>query len=106
MFTDIPLAFVAGILLPVTAPSQQAAPPQVFVELIVKACPSANQVTQADKPDAVQGYYAGPINQGKSYQNEPAPSKEQRQAAFTAMGCSTFRCRRNGSREISRGKPA
>jgi hypothetical protein len=87
MFVDIPLTFVAGVLLPVTAPSEHAAPPQVFVELIVKACPSANQSAPGDKPDAVQGYYADPINQGKSYENERAPSKEERQAAFTAMGC-------------------
>ena len=44
MFTDIPLALVAGILMPVNAPSEDAAAPQVFVELIVKACPSADQV--------------------------------------------------------------
>jgi hypothetical protein len=83
MFTDIPLAFVAGILLPVNAPIEQPARPQVFVALIVKACPAADH----NKPSDVQGYYADPINQGKSYEHEHALSKEERQAAFTAMGC-------------------
>ena len=87
MFTDIPLALIAGILLPVNAPIEEAAAPQVFVELIVKACPSADQSAQANKPSAVQGYYADPINQGKGYEHEHALSKEERQAAFTAMGC-------------------
>jgi hypothetical protein len=76
-----------GILLPVNAPIEQAAPPQVFIELIVKACPAADQSAQANKPSAVQGYYADPINQGKSSEHAHAPSKEERQAAFTAMGC-------------------
>ena len=87
MFTDIPLALIAGIFMPVNAPSEDAAAPQVFVELIVKACPSADQSAQANKPSAVQGYYADPINQGKSSEHEHALSKEERQAAFTAMGC-------------------
>ena len=87
MFTDIPLALIAGIFMPVNAPSEDAAAPQVFVELIVKACPSADQSAHANKPSAVQGYYADPINQGKSSEHEHALSKEERQAAFTAMGC-------------------
>ncbi|WP_457836101.1 hypothetical protein, partial [Staphylococcus aureus] len=85
--TDIPLALIAGILMPVNAPVGDAAPPQVFVELIVKACPSANQSAQANKPSAVMGYYADPINQGKNYEHDRALSKEERQATFTAMGC-------------------
>jgi hypothetical protein len=85
MFTDIPLALIASILLPVNAPSGDAAPPQVFVELIVKACPSVDTSTQAYKPGA--GLFADPINQGKSSEDEHAPNKEERQAAFTAMGC-------------------
>jgi hypothetical protein len=87
MFTGIPLALAAGMVLPVAAPVEQAAPPQVFIELIIKACPAADQSAQANKPSAVQGYYADPTNPGQSYENEHAPSKEERQAAFTAMGC-------------------
>ena len=87
MFSDIPLALIAGILMPVNAPIGDAAAPQVYVELIVKACPAANQAAQANKPGAVMGYYADPINQGKSYEHEQSLSKEERQAAFTAMGC-------------------
>jgi hypothetical protein len=87
LFTDIPLALMAAILMPVNAPIGDAAAPQVYVELIVKACPSANQAAQANKPNAVMGYYADPINQGKNYEHEHALSKEERQAGFTAMGC-------------------
>jgi hypothetical protein len=87
MFTEFPLAVIAGILMPVNAPIEHATPPQVFIELIVKACPAADQSAQANKPSAVQGYYADPINQGKSSEQEDALSKEERQAAFTAMGC-------------------
>jgi hypothetical protein len=87
MFTEFPLAVIAGILMPVNAPIGDAAPPQVFIELIVKACPAADQSAQANKPSAVQGYYTDPINQGNGYENEHALSKDERQAAFTAMGC-------------------
>jgi hypothetical protein len=87
MFPEFPLAVIAGILMPVNAPIDRAAPPQVFIELIVKACPATDQAAQANKPSAVQGYYADPINQGKSSEHDRALSKEERQAAFTAMGC-------------------
>jgi hypothetical protein len=87
MFPEFPLAVIAGILMPVNAPIERAAPPQVFIELIVKACPAADQSAQTNKPSAVQGYYADPTNQGKSYENGHALSKEERRAAFTAMGC-------------------
>jgi hypothetical protein len=87
MFTEFPLAVIAGILMPVNAPIGDAAPPQVFIELIVKACPAADQSAQANKLSAVQGYYTDPINQGNGYENEHALSKDERQAAFTAMGC-------------------
>jgi hypothetical protein len=87
MFSEFPLAVIAGILMPVNAPIEQAAPPQVFIELIVKACPAADQSAQANKPNAVMGHYTDPINQGKSSEQATAPSEEERQAVFTAMGC-------------------
>jgi hypothetical protein len=35
------------------------------VELIVKACPADQPDVQADRPDAVRGYYTEPIQPGK-----------------------------------------
>jgi len=74
MLADISMAVMAGLLIPVDAPAQPPSEtPQVYVELIVKACPADQPDVQADRPDAVRGYYAEPINQGKSYENERSP---------------------------------
>src|SRR5690349_15801968 len=74
MLADISMAVMAGVLIPVDAPAQPPSEtPQVYVELIVKACPADQPDVQADRPDAVRGYYAEPINQGKSYENERSP---------------------------------
>jgi hypothetical protein len=66
MLTDIPMAIMAGLFVPVDATAQ---PPsettQVYVELIVKACPADQPDVQADRPDAVRGYYTEPIQPGK-----------------------------------------
>jgi hypothetical protein len=88
MLTEFPLALLAGLLMPVDAPAQPASePPQVYIELIVKACPSDHPNAQPGRPDAVRGYYTEPINQGKSYDKERSPTKDEREAAFTAMHC-------------------
>lgn len=84
MLTDVPLALIAGILMPVNLPVEQAAPPGVFVQLIVKACPSAQPSAQANKPAAVLGDY---VNQGKSYEHERSLTREEREANFAALGC-------------------
>ena len=57
------------------------------MELIVKACPADQPDVEADRPDAVRGYYTEPIDQGKSYENERSPTRAEREAAFTAMHC-------------------
>ena len=88
MLTDIALAAMAALIMPVDAPAQSSTEsPQVYVELIVKACPSDQPDKQAGRPDAVRGYYTEPINQGKSYENERSPTKAEREAGFTAMHC-------------------
>ena len=88
MLADPSMAVMAGLLIPVDAPAQPPSEtPQVYVELIVKACPADQPDVQADRPDAVRGYYAEPINQGKSYENERSPTRAEREAAFTAMHC-------------------
>jgi len=88
MLADISMAVMAGLLIPVDAPDQPPSEtPQVYVEVIVKACPADQPDVQADRPDAVRGYYAEPINQGKSYENERSPTRAEREAAFTAMHC-------------------
>jgi hypothetical protein len=87
MFTDSSMIVMAGLLLtPVNLPADPA-PPQVFVQLIVKACPSAQTGAQSNRPKDVLGYYADPINQGKSYENERAPTREEREAMFAEMHC-------------------
>jgi hypothetical protein len=74
MLAEITLAAMAGLVIPASdAPDQ----PEVYVELIVKACPSTQPDVSADKPDAVQGYYTLPINQGVSYDEARAPTKEE-----------------------------
>ena len=88
MLADISMAVMAGLLIPVDAPAQPPSEtPQVYVQLIVKACPADQPDVQADRPDAVRGYYAEAINQGKSYENERSPTRAEREAVFTAMHC-------------------
>jgi hypothetical protein len=86
MLTDIALAAIADHAgrRPSSAVNRISAG---FVEIIVKACTSDQPNPTLDKPDAVRGYYAEPINQGKSYENERSPTKAEREAAFTAMHC-------------------
>lgn len=69
------------------ASTAQTEAPQVYVELIIKACPSSQPDISANKPDAVQGYYTEPINQGVSYDAIRAPTKEERESAFATMHC-------------------
>jgi hypothetical protein len=77
MLADISMAVMAGLLIPVDAPAQPPSEtPQVYVELIVKACPADQPDVQADRPDAVRGY-----------ENERSPTRPEREAAFTAMHC-------------------
>ena len=56
MLADISMAVMAGLLIPVDAPDQPPSEtPQVYVEVIVKACPADQPDVQADRPDAVRG---------------------------------------------------
>jgi hypothetical protein len=88
MLTDLSMVVMAGLFMPVDAPSQPSTEtPQVYVELIVKACPSDQPDMQPGRPDAVRGYYTEPINQGKSSEYEHPPTRAEREAAFTAMHC-------------------
>jgi hypothetical protein len=88
MLADLSMAVMAGLFMPVNASAQPPTePPQVYVELIIKACPSDQPNAQPGTPDAVRGYYTEPINQGKSYDNERSPTKDERESAFTAMHC-------------------
>lgn len=87
MFTDLSTAVIVGLLTPANVAPEQTVPPQVFVQLIVKACPSAQPNAQANKPKDVLGYYAEPINQGKSYEHERAPTRAEREAIFAEMHC-------------------
>ena len=85
MLAQITLAAVAGLLTPASAAPSDA--PQVYVELIVKACPSSQPDVSENKPNSVQGYYTEPINQGVSYDDARAPTKEERESAFANMHC-------------------
>jgi hypothetical protein len=69
------------------ASSALADTPHTFVQLIIKACPAAEQTGQDHKPDAVMGYYADPINQGLAYDNIRSPTKEEREAYFATQHC-------------------
>jgi hypothetical protein len=70
MLADISMAVMAGLLIPVDAPAQPPSEmPQVYVELIVKAGPADQPDVQADRPDAVRGYYAEPIKQKRALAN-------------------------------------
>lgn len=63
------------------------ASPQTYVQLIVKACPALEITGQENKPAAVTGYYADPINQGLVYDEVRSPSKEEREAYFSTQHC-------------------
>jgi hypothetical protein len=78
--------YAAGGLLWV-ATAAQAAEPRTYVQIIVKACPAVEQTGQKNKPNAVTGYYADPINQGLIYDNERSPTKEEREAYFATQHC-------------------
>ncbi len=85
MLAQITLAAIAGLLTPASTAQTEA--PQVYVELIVKACPSSQPDVSENKPDAVQGYYTEPINKGVSYDDARPPTKEERELAFATMHC-------------------
>jgi hypothetical protein len=88
MLTEIFLAVMGSLLPPAHAaasPSTDA--PQVYVEIIVKACPADRPEMQADRPDAVQGYYVEPINQGVTYDSERSPTRAERESAYATMHC-------------------
>ena len=53
MLAQITLAAIAGLLTPASTAQTEAL--QVYVELIVKACPSSQPDVSENKPDAVQG---------------------------------------------------
>ena len=78
-------AAIALVLLPSVAVPQES--PPIYVQLIVKACPAAERTGEENKPDAVTGYYADPINQGLVYDNVRSPTKEEREAYFAALHC-------------------
>ena len=86
MLSKITIIIVAGTLVP-AAVAPQTLPPQVFVELIVKACPAAEITGQENKPEAVMGFYAEPINQGVIYDNERSPTRAEREAYFATSHC-------------------
>jgi hypothetical protein len=77
--------FAAAGLLSIT-PAAAGTPPS-YVQIIVKACPALEQTGQDQKPEAVTGYYANPINQGVTYDNERSPTKEEREAFFATQHC-------------------
>jgi hypothetical protein len=79
MLTDIPMAIMAGLFVPVDATAQPPSEtPQVYVELIVKACPADQPDVQADRP---------PIQPGKELRKRALANPAEREAAFTAMHC-------------------
>jgi len=95
MLADISMAVMAGLLIPVDAPAQPPSEtPQVYVELIVKACPADQPDVQADRPDAVRGYYAEAINQGKSYETSARQRERSVKPHSPRCTASTCRCRR------------
>lgn len=85
MSPTIALYATASLLL--ATASAQSASPRTYVQIIVKACPAVEQTGQENKPDAVHGYYADPINQGLIYDNERSPTKEEREASFATQHC-------------------
>jgi hypothetical protein len=81
------IAFTAATcLFFATFPAKADSPP-TYVQIIVKACPALEQTGQDHKPEAVMGYYADPVNQGVTYNDERTPTKEEREAFFTTQHC-------------------
>ena len=78
------LAFTAVLFVPFSA---QADSQPTYVQIIVKACPAIEQTGQDHRPESVTGYYADPINQGVSYNDERVPTKEEREAFFATQHC-------------------
>jgi hypothetical protein len=88
MFTKFFMAILGGSIgLANAAVAPSSDPPDVYVELIVKACPSDRTEMQTDRPDAVRGYYAKPVNQGVVYNDERSPTRAERESAFATMHC-------------------
>ncbi|MGZ8400023.1 MAG: hypothetical protein ACXWVI_01790 [Methyloceanibacter sp.] len=86
MFMRLSAAVMAALIVPANAGiSSSTEPPQIYVQLIVKACPSNQPETQTGRPDAVRGYYAEPISQGGD--NERSPTRAERESAFATMHC-------------------
>jgi len=86
MFTRFSAAVMAALIVPANAGiSSSTEPPQIYVQLIVKACPSNQPETQMGRPDAVRGYHAEPISQGGDY--ERSPTRAERESAFATMHC-------------------
>jgi hypothetical protein len=83
LFAAIPWS-QAGIL---SSEPHQVATPSSYVTIVVKACPAIEQTGQDNKPEAVTGYYADPINHGVIYDNERSPTKEEREAYFATQHC-------------------
>jgi len=86
MFLKLGVTVIAGMFIPINAPLSTS-PNHTYVEVIVKACPPAEIVGSENKPDAVMGYYADPINQGTSYDNESPPTRSEREAYFATSHC-------------------
>ena len=85
MRPTIALYATASLLL--ATASAQSASQRTYIQIIVKACPAVEQTSQENKPDAVTGDYADPINQGLIYDNERSPTKEEREAYFATQHC-------------------
>jgi hypothetical protein len=86
MLLELGLTAATAVLTPINLPASTA-PQHTYIEVIVKACPSAEITGSENKPDAVMGYYADPINQGVTYDNEPPPTRSEREAYFATSHC-------------------
>lgn len=84
MYFKIAFCAVVGLFVTTLA---AAAESQTYVQIIVKACPALEQTGQDHRPESVTGYYTDPINQGLVYNNERAPTKEEREAFFATQHC-------------------
>ena len=86
MLLELSLTAATTILAPINLPPSNA-PDHIYIEVIVKACPAAEITGSENKPDAVMGYYADPINHGFSYDNESPPARSEREAYFATSHC-------------------
>ena len=86
MLFKLGVTAIVGTLMPINAPTSPL-PDHVYVEVIVKACPPAEIIGSENKPDAVMGYYADPINKGTSYNDESPPTRSEREAYFATSHC-------------------